>query len=71
MATGLLNRLPTVLKDLDKNGDQQLQAAEIPDEYRVPLMRHLDRDQDGTLSTDELDGLRRWLEQHAANKKES
>ncbi|MBP6603499.1 MAG: hypothetical protein KA250_16910 [Verrucomicrobiales bacterium] len=59
--TGVLERLPTILKSLDVNGDGSLQESELPARMRSTLLQHLDKDGDNALNPTELESLKDWL----------
>ena len=59
--TGVLERLPTILKSLDVNGDGSLQESELPARMRSTLLQHLDKDGDNALNPTELESLKGWL----------
>lgn len=58
----VLDRLPQIVKRLDKNGDGDLQADELPRRLRRPLLKKLDEDNDGVLNPSELQTLKDWLQ---------
>lgn len=54
-------RLPAILKSLDKNGDGNLDASELPARMREALLLKLDADGDRSLNPSELQSLKDWL----------
>ncbi|MEQ1842490.1 MAG: hypothetical protein ABL994_18985, partial [Verrucomicrobiales bacterium] len=66
--TGVLERLPVIVKNLDKNGDGSLQESELPQRMRTALLLRLDEDEDKTLNPSEIESLKDWLESMKANR---
>jgi len=60
-STGVLERLPAIVKKLDSNGDGSLQESEIPERMRAALILRLDEDGDKTLNPSEIESLKDWL----------
>lgn len=60
--TGVLERLPGIVKSLDKNSDGSLQEDELPKRMREGLLLRLDQDGDKALNPSEIATLRNWLE---------
>jgi len=59
---GVLERLPSIVKSLDTNGDGLLQETELPQRMRSPLLLRLDEDGDKTLNASEIESLKDWLQ---------
>ena len=59
--TGVLERLPAIVKSLDANGDGSLQESELPEKMRSTLLQRLDTDDDKALNPAELEALEDWL----------
>lgn len=59
--SGVLERLPEILKKLDRNQDNSLQESELPERMRAALLLQLDKDGDKTLNPSELGSLKDWL----------
>ncbi len=60
--TGVLDRLPGIVKSLDKNADGSLQESELPRRMREGLLLRLDQDGDKALNPSEIATLKNWLE---------
>lgn len=60
--TGVLERLPAIVKSLDANGDGILQEAELPQRMRAALLSRLDGNGDKALDASEIEKLKDWLE---------
>lgn len=60
--TGVLERLSTIVKGLDADGDGLLQESELPPRMRAALLLRLDEDGDKALNPSEIETLRDWLE---------
>lgn len=60
-SSGVLERLPAVVKSLDKNADGKLQESELPQRMRAGLLNRLDANGDKALDTEELEKLKTWL----------
>lgn len=61
-SSGVLERLPAVVKSLDKNADGRLEESELPQRMRGALMMRLDANGDKALDAGELEKLKTWLE---------
>lgn len=61
-STKVLDRLPRIVKALDRNGDGNLQSEELPERMRSTLLDRLDSDEDGSLNPSEIQVLRDWLQ---------
>lgn len=59
---GVLERLPAIVKSLDRDGDGRLRESELPRRMRDALLLRLDRNGDKALDADEIETLREWLE---------
>ncbi len=55
-------RLPQIVSRLDRNGDGDLEEAELPERMRRPLLDRLDVDGSGSLDPSEIQTLKDWLE---------
>ena len=64
----LLERLPEVMRGLDKNSDGKLQKTEMPERFRNLLFDRLDADGNSELSKEELQTLRDFLNSLKAKK---
>ncbi len=64
----VLDRLPTVVRSLDKNGDSTLQSDELPVRLRGALLLRFDGDGDKALDSSEIASLRDWLESLSASR---
>lgn len=60
--TRVLERLPAIIKGLDKNGDGNLQESELPARMRGALLLRLDEDKNKELNPSEIQILKDWLE---------
>lgn len=60
--SGVLERLPSVVKSLDKNADGRLDESELPQRMRGALLLRLDENGDKALDAGELEKLKSWLE---------
>ena len=60
--TRVLDRLPQIVKELDKNADGLLQSRELPARMRKPLIEKLDEDGNDALDSEEIEALRQWLQ---------
>ena len=67
-STGVLERLPTIVKNLDTNGDGSLQESELPQRMRAALLMKLDEDGDKSLNPSEIESLKDWIESLKANR---
>lgn len=59
--TGVLERLPAIVKNLDTSGDGSLQESELPQRMRAALLLRLDEDGDRALNPSEIESLKDWL----------
>lgn len=66
--TGVLERLPSIVKNLDANGDGSLQESELPQRMRAGLLMRLDEDGDRALNPSELESLKDWLASMKADR---
>ncbi len=57
----VLDRLPQIVENLDKNTDGLLQSGELPARMRKPLIDKLDEDGNDALDSEEIETLRQWL----------
>ncbi|MDF1656281.1 MAG: hypothetical protein P1U58_01645 [Verrucomicrobiales bacterium] len=62
------SRLPRIIKSLDKNRDDNLDASELPERMRAALLLKLDADGDKSLNPSELQALKDWLENLKASE---
>ena len=60
--TRVLDRLPQIVKALDKDGDGNLHSSELPRRMRSILIERLDADKDDSLNPSEIQVLRDWLQ---------
>lgn len=60
--TRVLDRLPAIIRALDKNRDGSLQEQELPARLRKALLLRLDEDEDKMLNPSEIQTLKDWLE---------
>lgn len=66
--SGVLERLPAIVKSLDKNADGLLQESELPQRMRGALLMRLDDDGNKALDSSELEHLRDWLQNLKAGR---
>ena len=66
--TQVLDRLPVIIRFLDKNKDGSLQANELPARMREALLLRLDEDKDKSLNPSEIQTLKDWLESMESEK---
>ena len=66
--SGVLERLPEIVKGLDKNADGLLQESELPQRMRGALLMRLDDDGNKALDSSELEHLRDWLQNLKAGR---
>jgi hypothetical protein len=66
--TGVLERLPAIVKSLDANGDGLLQESELPQRMRAALLMRLDDDGNKALDSSEIEHLRDWLQNLKAGR---
>ena len=66
--TGVLERLPAIVKSLDSNGDGSLQESELPQRMRAALLMKLDEDGDKSLNPSEIESLKDWIESMKADQ---
>ncbi|MEC5128932.1 cytochrome c [Verrucomicrobiales bacterium BCK34] len=60
--TRVLDRLPVIIRALDKNQDGSLQEEELPARLRGALLLRLDGDENKVLDPSEIQTLKDWLE---------
>jgi hypothetical protein len=66
--TGVLERLPAIVKSLDANADGLLQESELPQRMRAALLMRLDDDGNKALDSSEIEHLRDWLQNLKAGR---
>lgn len=62
------DRLPQVVKSLDKDGDGNLHETELPPRMKSALMEKLDINRDGSLNPSEIQLLKDWLDSQKAKQ---
>ncbi|MEO0416023.1 MAG: hypothetical protein AAF226_13835, partial [Verrucomicrobiota bacterium] len=69
--SGVLERLPRIIKALDKNGDGNLQSSELPARMRSGLLSRLDVNEDEELDASEIQLLKDWLQNMKDSREEA
>ena len=57
----LLKSMPIMLALADRNGDGSLQASEMPQRLKTPLLKGYDANRNGMLDADEMEAIQEWL----------
>ena len=70
-STTMLERLPRIIKHLDRNGDGDLQKSELPSRFGGRLFNRLDVDKNDILDASEIQTLKDWLKSLENRKKSS
>ncbi|MDF1824236.1 MAG: hypothetical protein P1U68_06320 [Verrucomicrobiales bacterium] len=61
-------KLPQIIKALDRDGDGNLHETELPPRMKSILLEKLDIDRDNSLNPSEIQTLKDWLENRKAKK---